>query len=160
MDAFSRFYRNNKDRLYGYLLRMTAEPQLALDLVQESFFRYLKRYGNRELSKPLLYTIARHAALDTLGRPRTTGIDADSCQASGNSPEQEVIHKERFNRMLTAIARLTRAERELISLVATADLTYREMGQVLKISEANVKVRVHRVRTKLRKMLYVYSGGD
>ncbi len=153
MDAYSQFYRDNRDRLYGYLLRLTTEPQLARDLVQESFTRYLKRYGNRELSKPLLYTIARHAALDALGRRNTAHIDADCCEASDHSPEQRVIQREAFDRMLAAVARLSPTERELISLVATAALTYREMGQMLKISEANVKVRVHRVRTKLKAML-------
>jgi RNA polymerase sigma-70 factor (ECF subfamily) len=153
VDAFSQFYRDNKDRLYGYLLRMTAEPQLALDLVQESFTRYLKRYGNREFSKPLLYTIARHAALDSLGRPRATGIDADRCEASDHNPEQQMIHRQAFDRMLAAVAHLAPTERELIFLVATSELTYRELGQVLNISEANVKVRIHRARTNLRRML-------
>ncbi len=80
------------------------------------------------------------------------GIDTDSCNASGDNPEQQVIHQEVFNRMLSAITRLTSKDRELITLVATADLTYREIGQVLRISEANVKVRVHRARTKLREI--------
>ena len=60
--------------------------------------------------------------------------------------------------MLAAIGQLTQPDRELISLVATADLTYLQIGRILHISEANVKVRVHRARTKLRDILS--SGGE
>ena len=59
---------------------------------------------------------------------------------------------------MSAIDKLAPLDRELISLVTTADLTYQEIGRVLKISEANVKVRIHRARTKLREMLA--SGGE
>lgn len=137
---------------------MTGERQLALDLVQESFVRYLKRYGRHEFNKALLYTIGRNAALDAFRRQTATGVDAEHYQDSGADPEQQVIDQEKFNRAMSAIAKLAPLDRELISLVATTDLTYREIGRVLKISEANVKVRIHRARTKLREMLA--SGGE
>ena len=158
MNTYSFFYKENKDRLYAYLLRMTGDHQLALDLVQESFTRYLGRYGNREKNKSLLYTIARNAALDVFRRQKITEIDSDSCQDSGDDPEQQVLNQEIFNHTMAAIAKLAPIDRELISLVTASDLTYQEIGRVLKISEANVKVRIHRARTKLRVILA--SGGE
>ena len=157
MDTYGAFYRENKDRLYAYLLRMTGEPQSALDLVQESFARYLGRYGRRERNKALLYTIARNAALDDFRKQKPVEFDVYTYQDSGADPEQRIIDQERFNRMMTAIAGMASLDQELISLVTTTDLTYREIGRVLKISEANVKVRVHRARTKLRE--HLVSGG-
>ena len=131
---------------------------MALDLVQESFTRYLGRYGRRENNKALLYTIARNAALDGFRRQKATGFDTDNCQDLGADPEQQVIDQEKFNQTMSAIGQLAPLDRELISLVTTTDLTYQEIGRVLKISEANVKVRIHRARTKLREMLA--SGGE
>ncbi|MBC2710313.1 MAG: sigma-70 family RNA polymerase sigma factor [Desulfosarcina sp.] len=157
MDAYSLFYKENRDRLYAYLLRMTGEAQLAADLVQESFVRYLGRYGSRDGSRPLLYTIARNAALDAIRKQKVDGFNADGHEDPGNNPEQQVMDREAFHRMLAAIGQLAPPDRELISLVATADLTYREIGRILNISEANVKVKVHRARTKLREILG--SGG-
>ncbi|MEN8246228.1 MAG: RNA polymerase sigma factor [Thermodesulfobacteriota bacterium] len=158
MNDYGLFYKENKDRLYAYLLRMTRDRQLALDLVQESFVRYLKRYGRHEFNKALLYTIGRNAALDAFRRQTATGVDTETYQDSGADPEQQVIDQEKFNQTMSAIAKLAPLDRELISLVATTDLTYQEIGRVLKISEANVKVRIHRARTKLREMLA--SGGE
>jgi len=158
VNDYGLFYKENKERLYAYLLRMTGERQLALDLVQESFVRYLGRYGRREYNKALLYTIGRNAALDAFRRQSATGFDPDNYQDFGADPEQRTIDQEKFNQTMSAIDKLAPLDRELISLVTTTDLTYYEIGRVLKISEANVKVRIHRARTKLREMLA--SGGD
>lgn len=154
MDAYSQFYSDNKDRLYAYLLRMTGETQLAVDLVQESFVRYLRHYGGNDAgSRPLLFTIARNAALDAIRQRRPGQDELDNCVDPGQSPEQQVIHRQTVARLLQAIGQLAPQERELISLVATADLTYREIASILNISEANVKVRVHRARMRLRAIL-------
>ena len=39
MDDYGLFYRENRDRVFAYLLRMTGDVQLAGDLTQESFTR-------------------------------------------------------------------------------------------------------------------------
>ncbi len=91
MDTYGIFYKENRERLYAYLLRMTGEQQTALDLLQESFTRYLARYGRREYNKALLYTIARNAALDAFRRQKMTGLDAENCLYTGADPEQRVI---------------------------------------------------------------------
>jgi RNA polymerase sigma-70 factor (ECF subfamily) len=54
---------------------------------------------------------------------------------------------------MDAIKRLPPFDRELIALVAGADLSYSQIGKVLNISEANVKVKVHRARIKLKEIL-------
>ena len=153
MDGYSQFYRANRDRLYAYLLRMTGDRHVAVDLVQESFTRYLARYGGQAANRSLLYTIARNAALDTLRKLRMQPVAIDDPPAPQENPEQLVIEQQRVTRMLAAIGRLPPPDRELISLVASGDLTYREIGGILNISEANVKVRVHRARTRLREIL-------
>lgn len=154
VDTYSQFYSENKDRLYAYLLRMTGETQLAVDLVQESFVRYLGRYGSQDGgNRSLLFTIARNAALDAIRQRKPVNDEVDACEDPGNNPEQQVIHRQALERMLAAIGQLVPQDREMISLVATADLTYNEIASILNISEANVKVRVHRARTKLRAIL-------
>lgn len=156
VNNYDRFYRKNKDRLFAYLLRMTGDYHVACDLVQESFTRYLKNY-NRINSRTLLYTIARNAALDTIRKQKTELFRTGDYEDQGSNPESQVIERQAFNRILNAIGQLEMPNRELISLVANADLTYREIGRILNISEANVKVRVHRARMKLRTIL---DSGD
>jgi len=56
-------------------------------------------------------------------------------------------------RVLAAMQKLAPKERDVLSLVVSSDLSYREIARVTGTSEGNVKVRVHRARGKLRKML-------
>ena len=159
MNDYSLFYKENKDRLYAYLLRMTGERQLALDFLHESFARHLGRYGRREYNKALLYTIGRNAALDVFPRHSAVGFDAENYKDSGTDPEQQIMVQEKFKQMMSGTAKLAPFDRELISLVTTTDLTYREIGRLLKISEANVKVRIHGARTRLRGMAPIGNSG-
>lgn len=129
---------------------------MACDLVQESFTRYLKNYNSIN-NRTLLYTIARNAALDTIRKQKTELPGTGDYEDQSSNPESQVMERQAFDRILNAIGQLDTPNRELISLVATADLTYREIGSILNISEANVKVRVHRARMKLRKIL---DSGD
>jgi len=49
--------------------------------------------------------------------------------------------------------RLDDLDRQLISLLATGTFSYKEIGRMLDISEANVKVKVHRARFRLKEIL-------
>jgi RNA polymerase sigma-70 factor, ECF subfamily len=45
-------------------------------------------------------------------------------------------------------------EREILALVLSGDLNYKEIASVTGTSEANVKVKVHRARIKIKKKLH------
>ena len=158
MNDYDGFYRKNKNSLFAYLLRMTGNYHLACDLVQESFVRYLSHYKDSIASRPLLYTIARNAALDTIRKQTRESLDAGDLEDSCKNPEQQMMDRQAFEHMLAAIKKLSRPDRELISLIATGDLSYREIGNVLNISASTIKVKVHRARRKLREILA--SGGE
>ena len=61
--------------------------------------------------------------------------------------------KQALDRVTAAIQRLDPIDRELIALLATETFSYREIGRLLNISEANVKVKVHRARLRLKAIL-------
>ena len=75
MEFCDRFYRDNRERIQVFLLHLTGDYDLARDLVQESFTRYLSRYGRDTGNLALLYTIARNAALDTFRKRRESQGD-------------------------------------------------------------------------------------
>jgi RNA polymerase sigma-70 factor (ECF subfamily) len=61
--------------------------------------------------------------------------------------------REDYRRVLTAMQKLAPEERDVLSLVVSSDLSYREIAKVTGTSEGNVKVRVHRARVKLKEMM-------
>jgi len=150
---FREFYSKHRDRLFAYLMRSTGDYYLAGDILQESFTRYLEKYGEEGQNPTLLFTIARNAVVDG---HRKQGRDLqlfDELEHSQHNPETHMTVREEYRRVLAAMQELAPEERDVLSLVASSDLSYREIARITGTSEGNVKVRVHRARVKLRKMM-------
>ena len=150
---FRAFYKKHRDRLFAYLMRNTGDYYLSGDILQESFTRYLEKYGEEGPNPALLYTIARHAVVDS---HRKQGRDfplLDEQEPSPNNPETDMMVREDYRRVLVAMQELAPEERDILSLVVSSGLPYREIARISDTSEANVKVRVHRARVKLKKMM-------
>jgi RNA polymerase sigma-70 factor (ECF subfamily) len=150
---FRAFYQKHRDRLFAYLMRSTGDYYLSGDIMQESFTRYLEKYDKEGPNPALLFTIARNAVVDG---HRKQGRDLplfDELEHSQHNPETHMTVREEYRRVLAAMQELAPEERDVLSLVASGDLSYREISRITGTSEGNVKVRVHRARVKLRKMM-------
>ena len=157
MEAFQAFYKEQKDRLFAYLVRMTGNGDFSADLLQEAFTRYLDRYGQTELSPTLLYTIARNALFDEARKTRRRKGNPGPVDDGEIDQERRILIRDEYRRVLKAMERLEPEERDVLSMVVSSGLSYREIAGLCGISEANVKVKVHRARLKLRE--YLETGG-
>ncbi len=154
MEKYEVFYKKSKDSLFAYLLKMTGDYHLSRDLVQESFSRHLRSYREiGEKSRSLLYTIARNAAMDTFRKPKVDQLNTDSYADPKKNPEQQLDDRQAYDRIIAAIQELPIFDQKLLSLISGANLSYTEIGVILNISEANVKVKVHRARLRLKEIL-------
>ena len=153
VNTFRKFYKENKDRLFGYLLRKSGNYPLSADIMQESFTRYLERYSDRELSPSLLFTISRNLLYDhgrknrheTLYEEDRHGVDID---------QENIYHvREESKRVLAALQQLNDEEQDILALTVSSGLSYREIAEMTGNSEANIKVNIHRSRVKLKKIL-------
>jgi RNA polymerase sigma-70 factor (ECF subfamily) len=155
MGDIEAFYRAGKDKLFGYLVRMTANHDLSADVMQESFVRYIEHYGSEPCQYSLLYRIARNVLTDHFRRNnRFTYMDDDDFEDNCITPEQTVVARDAFQQVLNAMQKLKPDDREILSLAAgDGNLSYQQIGEITGNSEANVKVRIHRARLKLREIL-------
>jgi RNA polymerase sigma-70 factor (ECF subfamily) len=150
---FKHFYRQQKDKLFSYLVRMSGDWDVAKDLMQESFTRYLSRYGQETHNRALLFAIGRNAFLDYVRKSsRNVSMSTEPCD---DDIDQEKAHliREDYRRVLGALRNLGEKDRDILSLVISSGLSYAEIASLTGISVANVKVRVHRARLKIRKIL-------
>lgn len=144
--------------LFAYLMRLTGDYYLSSDILQESFTRYLDRYSKREPSAPLLFKIARNALLDHQRRSnQNIQMQDDGDYADGN-PEHLMMIRDEYRRVISAMQELREAERDVLALVVSSDMSYREIAEITNTSEQNVKVRVHRARVKLREIIEGRAG--
>jgi len=153
MDNFQDFYKRQKDKLFSYLMRITGDYHLSMDIMQESFLRCLDKYKDKTVNNSLLYTIARNVFIDYSRRDKRKSDLEDDIVDKNADLEHDIQVKQEYRKVITAMNRLEADEREILSLALTEDLKYREIATILGINEGNVKIKVHRARVKLREIL-------
>lgn len=153
MSVFRAFYNDHKDQLFGYLLRKSGNYHLAADIMQESFTRYLERYSEKGDNPALLFTIGRNLLLDQIRKTRSDVTFEE--EKHGSVIDQESVYQvqEEVREVLAALHHLDDEERDILSLLASSGLPYREIAQITGNSEANIKVKIHRARIKLKNIL-------
>lgn len=63
---------------------------------------------------------------------------------------------EQVEKLQNALSKLTPDEKALVTLFYEEERTIQEIGQILNISESNIKVKLHRIRKKL----YIFMQKD
>jgi RNA polymerase sigma-70 factor (ECF subfamily) len=76
-------------------------------------------------------------------------------EQSDDGQEHYLMVRDEYRQVLVAMRHLEDDERDLLSLVVSSELSYRELAEITGVSEANIKVKVHRARKKLRAFLGV-----
>jgi RNA polymerase sigma-70 factor (ECF subfamily) len=154
MTDLETYYRTSRDRLYGYLLRLCANADLAADLTQDAFLRYASRYGVDRIQPALLYRIARNLMIDTFRKRKPDTALSELLIDERNNPEIDATVHSEFRRTIEALQRLKPEDREILALVSGDDeLGYGDIARIMGISEGNVRIRVHRARMRLREAL-------
>lgn len=137
----------------AYLIRRSGDYQFACDIMQESFIRLYEKYTTENYTPQLLYTIGRNLVLDSLRKKKWKTTALEDNDHPVESQEHDFMVRDEYRRVLTAMQQLEDDERDLLSLVVSSEMSYRELAKIAGISEANVKVKIHRARKKLREYL-------
>lgn len=137
----------------AYLIRRSGDYQLACDIMHESFIRIYEKYTAENFTPQLLYTIGRNLALDSMRKWKKNSSSIEVDDQPVDIQEHYLMVRDEYRRVLVAMRHLEDDERDLLSLVVSSEMLYRELAQLTGISEANVKVKIHRARKKLRAYL-------
>ena len=150
---FNQFYMDHKNSLFAYLIRMTGDYYLASDVLQEGFTRLLARYPARAWCKALLFRISRNAMIDEKRKLRDGKRQALTENHGAQDHEHELMIRESYREVLKALQGLEPMEQDILNLKISSNLTYRDIAGIVGISEANVKIKIHRARIKLKTIL-------
>ena len=153
MNTFKDFYNRQRRNFLAYLIRRSGDYQLACDIMHESFIRIYEKYTAENFTPQLLYTIGRNLALDSIRNRKKNPSSIEVDDQPVDSQEHYLMVRDEYRRVLVAMRHLEEDERDLLSLVVSSEMPYRELAQLTGISEANVKVKIHRARKKLRAYL-------
>lgn len=157
--AIEALIRAHQEALYSFMLRMSGRPDIAEDIVQESFVRVLRnldRFDTRFRFSTWLFTIAKRLYVNAMQKHRPA-FDTDIVSAShfnGTSPGGEAAQHESMRNLRGmiefALTQLTRQQREIILLFHQQNWPITEIALYLRMPEGTVKSHLHRARKRMR----------
>ena len=150
-DAFRGFYDRTSRALWAYLSRVTGDRQLADDLVQETYYRFLrasKQYESEAHRRNSLFHIATNLVRDSRRRPivsqlpethhRSLEVDGDLARRTERRADLE-----------RAMGRLKPRERMMLWLAYAQGESHRDIADTLGVKTGSVKLLLFRARRKL-----------
>ncbi len=171
--AFEQLVAEHTSDVYALLYRLTADPEEARDLTQETFLRAFQSIGGFRGDanlKTWIYRIALNQArnrwrwwkrrkrevtvsLDATDERHEQPLAAMLRNEDAVDPEQETLARERERQLRQALLELRQSYREAVILRDIEGFSYEEVAETLQISIGTVKSRISRGRLELRNKL-------
>jgi RNA polymerase sigma-70 factor, ECF subfamily len=144
-----------RDFCFSQALRVVGNPETADEAAQEAIVRaWRHRDRCRQPDRPFgwLRRIAHNEAMRVVGRrPNEVLVDEPFATPNGQANDQELLE----DRLLFSgiLGTLSEPDQELARLRYYEDLTCASLADHFGLSEATVKVRLHRLRKRLRQRM-------
>lgn len=174
--AFEHMVRTHGPRLLAVARRFLTDDADAQDALQDAFvsvFRSIDRFNGASRLGTWLHRIVVNASLmkirslkrrpeDTMGSLQTAEpLSRDGTGAAEwPSAVEAMARGETRARVREAVARIPDSYRSVLLLHDIEGIQIREIGTLLEISPGTVKMRLHRARHHLRKLLDPFMRGD
>ena len=140
------------DSLYRFILKISKNKEDAKDIVQTAFEKLWIHRNKVELlkAKSYLFTVAYHLMIDQL-RKEAKMVQTDNFDENLNAATP--AHSDLKQILLKAINNLNPTQKALILLKDYEGYAYKEIGEIMQLSEIQVKVYLHRARLILKNKL-------
>jgi RNA polymerase sigma-70 factor (ECF subfamily) len=175
---FHDLVKRYEQRLYNFSLRMCRDHSDAEDMVQDTFlnvFKYLKDFRYETKFKNWLYKVAASTCIKRRRKSKFAPekelsldefLPGDEAETAEKVPEwalmplDKLLNEELSSAIHQGILSIPKKYRMVIVLRDIEGFSTAETAQILNLSPANVKVRLHRARLYLRDKLKGYFEND
>lgn len=161
-NAFSKLVQAYQIPVFNLTYRMLGNAQEAEDAAQETFLRAYNRLSTYQPDKKFsnwILSIASHYCIDLLRRRRFQWLSVEDdpvmnwLSSDDEQPDEAALRTERAAEVRVLLERLEPSYRAPLVLRYWHDLSYREIADVLNLTEPAVKTRLHRARLQMAALL-------
>ena len=154
--AYNDCVDNFADGVYRFIVKNIRHTEDAQDIVQSAFE---KLWVNREQvlpekAKSYLFTVAYHQMIDHIRKSNKMPLSEDT-----KIPQQQIVQEDEELKqvLMSAINELNPIQKSLVLLKDYEGYSYQEIGEIMHLSESQVKVYLHRARLILKTKLSAYA---
>jgi RNA polymerase sigma-70 factor, ECF subfamily len=159
--AFERLYSATRAKLYGVLLRILGTPELADDVMQETYLKVWKMAGKFDptIASPITWmvAIARNRAIDIVRKRADVSVE-DSPEAMGVAAEappplarREMT--EELRRLLSCLGKLDPEKQRIVLLAYYSGWSREQLAQKLDIPVNTIKTWLRRSLLEIRECM-------
>jgi RNA polymerase sigma-70 factor (ECF subfamily) len=154
-DTFRGFYGRTATMLWAYLSRATGDPHAADDLLQDTYYRFLRakvEFESEAHRRHYIFRIAANLVRDRYRRPRMDSAplpDESQLPASGNL----AVETQQRTDLQRAMAKLSPRERDLLWLAYGQGSSHLEIAGSLGLKAGSIKPLLFRARRKLAALI-------
>lgn len=155
MEWTEQIYTEYSVPVYRYLYTLTHNTDLAEELTQDTFLdavRCMDRYDGSCKLLVWLCQIGKHKWFDWLKKQKhrqTVPFEEELTAAPGTGPEDIAAANDATLRLYAHIHALPPNACEVVLLRSLGGLSFREIGEIMGISENGARVLFHRAKQKL-----------
>jgi len=161
IDKLSMLYERYKKPLFAYFFRIIEDKEQSEDLVQTVFYRILKyRKQYRGIGKftTWMFGIAHNLVADTFRKKQKLPYLKENLDKEQKDLEKDASYSVEKNEQIQlvrlSLRKLSFEKREALVLSKYHGLKYREIADILNISENSIKQRVFRAIEELRQVYF------
>lgn len=159
--VFTGIFDQHRHAVHAYFLGRVADPELARDLVQETFLRAWRRLPEiaplaADRQRAWIFTVARNLAIDSYraGAARQAAEaalrqQAGTMETAEAGPHLRAESRERLAQLDAAIRQLPDEQRLVLSMATAGGLTSRQIGEALGEPPGTVRYRLSQARKQL-----------
>lgn len=158
--AFETLFRAFGPRIRSYMLRLTRDPALAEELMQETMITVWRKAGqfsaDRGSVATWIFTIARNLRIDSYRRSKRPEIDPDDpALVPERDPQADSVLEARQSEagLREAMTRLPEEQREILMLSFFDEMPHSQIAVMLDLPLGTVKSRIRLAFGKLREAL-------
>ncbi len=154
--AYNDCVDNFADGVYRFIVKNIRHTEDAQDIVQSAFE---KLWVNRaqvlpEKAKSYLFTVAYHQMIDHIRTSNKMPLSEAT-----SIPHQPIVQERRELKqvLMRAVNELNPTQKSLVLLKDYEGYSYHEIGEIMNLSDSQVKVYLHRARLILKNKLSAYA---
>ncbi|MDQ0782987.1 RNA polymerase sigma factor [Chryseobacterium sp. W4I1] len=152
--TFVEFFKPNQRLIHKICRIYTDNTEDHQDLFQEitvQLWRSFPGFKGEAKFSTWMYKVALNTAMTLFRKPQKRGLQHTDVDVSSLKMEYEVYEDDEYKlkKMYKAIYELSDVEKALI-MMYLEDKSYREIGEVLGITEGNARVKMNRAKNNLK----------